>query len=155
MTAQPTGMPRYPGGGAQTPPPGPPGAPKKALPLGMPPIEESAEKIEGSSSRIMKWARKSGWIFLTLFCFVLFTFAKLPEERISDYIQGTISAALASRGITFNAKKAHLGLLFGITYNMKDVTLTLPGGGANPAQHIDEIEVSPAVLPLLLGKLGG
>ena len=138
--AEPTGMPRYPGsGGAASVPPGPL-------------AEEPTDSIVLPRTRFQAWFRNSSWIFLGVFCFIFFTVSKLPRDRISDVIQGNISSFLASRGITFSAKKADLSLLFGVVYDLKGVTLNFPA--PQPPAQIDEIEISPSILPLLIGEIG-
>lgn len=104
-------------------------------------------------SRAQKTLRALGWTGLGVFLLVLFTLMKLPEIRLKNYIQGTLSNSLASQGMSFSAKSASLSILFGVSYTMKDVTIT-PRPPELPIK-IDELELSPAFLPLLTGKLGG
>jgi type II secretion system protein N len=105
---------------------------------------------ESRGTRILK---NLGWAGFGLFLLILFTILKLPDERIKAYVQGAIAAALAPKGITFNADKGYISLGYGFSYVMKDVTLNFP-----PPQlpaHIDKISVSPSILPLLFGYQGG
>jgi type II secretion system protein N len=95
--------------------------------------------------------RNAGWIFFTFFCLIFFTLTKLPDDRIKGFIQGNISSALAGRGISLTANESKISFLFGPSYVMRDVTLNFPPPEA-PA-HIDKIEISPSIFPLLLGKL--
>ena len=109
--------------------------------------------IEVPSSKFQKGMRRAGWAALFTFALLLFTLMKLPETRIKNYVQGNISAALAPRGITLNAAQSSLSVGFGISYSMKDVTLSF----ATPQApiHIDRIEVSPSILSMIIGKMGG
>jgi type II secretion system protein N len=112
----------------------------------------STETIE-PPSRFKKTLKIMGWSFLTIFFTLLFTLLKLPEERLKNYIQGNIAAALSSQGIGFTAASGHLSIFFGASYVMKDITLTFPP----PAEpmRIAEATVSPSLLPLLVGQIGG
>jgi type II secretion system protein N len=103
-------------------------------------------------SRISKGMKITALTFFTLFCLVFFTLIKMPDDRLKAYINGTISAELAPRGITFNAGESHLSYWFGTTYTLKDVTLTLPP--PTPPAHIDKVEISPSLFGLLLGRTG-
>lgn len=93
----------------------------------------------------------TGWVFFFLFCLALFTLFGLPQTRIKSFIQGSINNALAQQGITLSAAEASLSFLFGISYTMKDVTLAFPP--PKPPARLDRVEVSPSILPLLIGKL--
>lgn len=104
-------------------------------------------------SRMRKIMRGAAWTSFAIGCLIFFTVFKLPEDRLKNYINGTISAALAPRGITFTAAKSDVSIGLGISYEMKDVTINLPPPEA--PLHVDEIEVAPSFLPLLLGRVGG
>lgn len=104
-------------------------------------------------SRAQKLLRGLGWTLFGLFCLILFTVLKLPEIRIKNYLQGMISSTLATQGMTFSAAETDLSMGFGISYEMKDVTLNPPP--PQPSVKIEQIKVSPALLSLLLGKAGG
>ena len=121
--------------------------------LNAPSTEESLIESPPPQTRGQKILRRTLWTFFTLFCFLLFTLMKLPEDRIKNYIDGSLNLILKPRGISISSSDSHLSYLFGISYVMKDVTLVIPPP-AVPI-HIEKIEVSPSILPLLLGKLGG
>lgn len=91
-----------------------------------------------------------GWISFTLFCLSVFTLLKFPTRKIQGMIDAQISSTLSSQGISFSATESHLSLLFGITYTLKEVTITPPPPA--PITKIDRIEISPSLLPLLLAK---
>ncbi len=103
-------------------------------------------------SRAKQFLKKLAWVGLGMFCLILFTILKLPEDRIRNYVQGMISSQLSAQGITLNASQSSLSIGFGVSYTMKDITLSFP-----PPQdpiHIDQVSVSPSILSLLTGKVG-
>lgn len=106
-----------------------------------------------AASRMKKIFRGAGWFIFGLACLVVFTLIKIPEARLKNFVHGSISAALAPQGITFSAGESHVSIGFGIYYEMKDVTLHLPE--PHPVVHIDEVEFTPSLLPMILGKMGG
>jgi type II secretion system protein N len=93
------------------------------------------------------------WIFYGIFCLLLFTFWKLPEDRIKGLIDSNLSALLSEKGIKYTSKDSHLSLFTGIKYTLKDVTLTFPPPA--PPAHLDQIQITPALFSMLFGKLGG
>ncbi|MCM2278705.1 MAG: type II secretion system protein GspN [Oligoflexia bacterium] len=93
------------------------------------------------------------WGVFAFVCLLSFTLLKLPEERIRNLVQGGISSALADRGIGFSANEGRISIGLGISYVMKGVTLTPPPPG-EPAK-IEKAVISPSILPLFLGRLGG
>ena len=116
-------------------------------------VPETTGVVEIPASKAKRIIRAVSWTFLGLLFLTVFTLMKLPEERLKNYIQGSVSAALAPRGITLSAGNTHLSFGIGITYVMNDVTLSFPPPDASA--HIDKIEVSPSLLPLLIGRIGG
>jgi type II secretion system protein N len=106
----------------------------------------------GPPSRLRQLWNNSAWVLFALFCLTIFTLFKLPEERLSAYIQDSMSYALAPQGISMTAAKTSLSMIFGPAYKMKDVTLVLPP--PSPPAHIDEVRIYPSVLPLLIGRYG-
>jgi type II secretion system protein N len=108
--------------------------------------------IAPPETRLKRTLRITGWVSLFTTCLILFTILKLPEVRLKNFVQGNLAAMLATRGITFTAAKSSVSIGFGVSYSMKDVTLNLP-----PPElpvKIDEIEVAPRLLPMLLGRTG-
>jgi len=112
-----------------------------------------SNELENTEAAGRKWAQILGWVALTLFCLVLFTILKLPDDRLKSYINGNISAVLAQKDITFTAGETHLSMLFGLTYTLKDVTLSPPP--PSPPIRVEKIKISPALLPLLFRRVGG
>lgn len=102
---------------------------------------------------LIRILRLIGWLLLGLICLSLFTLIKLPQARVKSLIEGSISAALAPKGISFTAEKAGVSLGFGLYYKMENVVVTFPPPA--PQAKIEKIEVSPSILPLLLGRKGG
>lgn len=118
-------------------------------------IETSSthEEPEAPIKKGKKWLRALGWAFLAVFFFILFTLLKLPEDRIRNFIEGNISATLASQNIGFSAEEGHLSIFFGVSYVMKGVTLTFP----DPIKpvRINQITAAPSLLAMLAGRFGG
>lgn len=108
---------------------------------------------QAPASRARRIARTAGWGLFALFLLLFFTFLKLPEDRLKNFIEGNLNAALSPKGISFSAGKGYLSLGLGISYVMKDVTLTLPP--PSPPAHLDKVSVSPSIFPMLLGRMGG
>lgn len=118
--------------------------------------ETALTTTDGSTTLLTRGrraARAAGWGALFLALLVSFTLAKLPDEKIDGYVQGTVADALAVQGIGFAADRGTLSLLFGVKYRFEGVTLT-PRPPADPVR-LDAIEVSPALLQMLAGRLGG
>ncbi|MCM2324116.1 MAG: type II secretion system protein GspN [Oligoflexia bacterium] len=104
-------------------------------------------------SRLRRLLKTAGWTLFALFCLVSFTILKLPEDRIRNFVHGTISNVLADYGIGFSASEGHISIGLGLSYVMKDVKLT-PPPPAMPAR-LKSVTFSPSFLPLLTGRLGG
>jgi type II secretion system protein N len=104
-------------------------------------------------SKLKRGLRTAGWIVFGLFCLIVFTLLKLPGDRIQAYVQGMISAQLAPRGIGFTAEKGYISIGWGVSYVMKDITLTPPP--PYPPAKLDKVAVTPSILPMILGYQGG
>lgn len=151
LSQNPSQTPQYPGYTGALPPAFSQGVGQSELPS---PIEtsEPTTAIETPPSRFRKIMSLSAWTAAGLASLIVFTFLKLPEDRVKSLIQGNISAALASKGVTLTADQTSVGILFGPSYVMKDVTLSFPPPTASA--HIDKIEIAPSFAALLTGKLG-
>ena len=108
--------------------------------------------VDEDISPLTRTLRILGWTILFILCLVAFTLKKLPEERIKNYVQGTITSLLSEKGISFEAERGYLSFGWGISYIMKGIKLTVPNV-ETPAK-IDEISVTPSILPLLIGQKG-
>ncbi|MFZ9596514.1 MAG: hypothetical protein ACO3A2_10605 [Bdellovibrionia bacterium] len=99
-------------------------------------VESSAEAHEPQTpaSRSQQLLRRLGWSAFGLFCLICFTLLKLPEDRVKNWVEGTISAQLAEKRVRFTAKEGHLSLFFGLSYTMKEVDLFFPP--PLPAAHL-------------------
>ncbi|MDR3607246.1 MAG: type II secretion system protein GspN [Oligoflexia bacterium] len=113
------------------------------------PAETSSEET-GKISKIIK---NSAWVGFGIICLILFTLLKLPEDKIRGYIQGSINQALANQGISLSAAESSVSIGLGIGYTMKQVVINFPPP-KDPVK-VDQITVSPSILSLLTGKLGG
>lgn len=114
---------------------------------------QPSETPEGSAPSSKKALQFFGWGLFALISLLFFTILKLPEERIKGYIDQTLSTLLAPRGMTLQSEDSQLSLIFGPEYIMKKVTLT----SSPPTQSVklDELTLSPALLPIFIGKWGG
>lgn len=108
---------------------------------------------EHGFSKAQKILRSLGWVGFFVLCILIFTIIKIPEIRLKNYIQGSLSSLLSKRGITLSAAKTKVSFLFGISYTMEEVTINLPPPDA-PVK-VDRIQVSPSLIPLILGKASG
>ncbi len=108
---------------------------------------------QNAPSRLKRILKMFAWTFLVIFLLLLFTLLKLPQDKVRGFIQGSISSALSSRGITLTADESDLSLGWGISYKMKGVTLAPPPPA--PPSKIDEIRISPSIFSLLVAKPGG
>ncbi|OFZ53484.1 MAG: type II secretion system protein GspN [Bdellovibrionales bacterium RIFOXYC1_FULL_54_43] len=113
----------------------------------------STHLVVAPPSRLTKSIRTATWIVSSLALLIFFTVMKLPEDRFHNYIQNQITSVLAEKGITYTAAESKIGIGFGISYSLKDVTLRLPP--PSPELHIDRIEASPSLLQLFFRKLAG
>jgi type II secretion system protein N len=155
LSQNPSQMPQYPGSGytgASPPSFSGEGGASPELPAPLVDANEPAGIIEIPPSKFRKFTSIAAWTTTGLVSLIIFTFLKLPEDRVKGLIQGNIAAALANKGVTLTADQTSMGILMGPSYIMKDVTLNLPPPAA-PA-HIDKIEIAPSFSALLTGKLG-
>lgn len=106
-----------------------------------------------SQTRPQRTLKRIGWLAFGFAWLVFFTLVKLPDTRVRNFIQGTMDAQLAPYGITVTSKEGSFSAVFGISYTMKDVTISFPP--PQEAVHLDELEVAPSLLTLLTGKIGG
>jgi type II secretion system protein N len=116
-------------------------------------VDSDHDSTPSRKPRAQKILQALGWTGFFVAFLLLFTLIKLPEIRLKNYIQGTLSSMLSSKGITLTAAKSELSFLFGITYVMKDVTINLPP--PDVPVKVDRLEFSPSLLPMLLGKVAG
>lgn len=94
-----------------------------------------------------------GWVGAALFFLLFFTWMKLPDDKIKNYISGRLNAELASEGISFTAAESELSFLLGTSYVLKNVTLNF--APPTPSVKLERLEFSPSILSFLIGKMGG
>lgn len=102
-----------------------------------------------------KWKRNlkiSLWSLLAFVLLVFFTALKIPEDRIKNYLYGSLSSALAPYGYSLSIESSSLSFWFGMTYTINGVRI-MPPPPASPIA-LDSIEVSPKLLSLLFFKTG-
>ena len=114
---------------------------------------DMAELLEDNTppSRLKKVLRGLGWVGLTLGLLVLFTWIKLPDDKIKNYIAGRINSELSFKGISLTAAESEISLLMGLTYTMKNVVISFPQ--PTPSVKFDRLEVSPSLFGFLLKKI--
>ncbi|MBI3535748.1 MAG: type II secretion system protein GspN [Deltaproteobacteria bacterium] len=101
-----------------------------------------------------KILRVSLWTLLTILLLIFFTYWKLPETRLKNFIYGNISSALNAQGITLSALQTTLSIgVLGLDYEMKDVSINFPS--LDHVVQVDHISISPSLMPFLWGNLGG
>ncbi|MBI2711853.1 MAG: type II secretion system protein GspN [Bdellovibrio sp.] len=122
----------------------------EALPT--PDETESSEPIP-PPTRLRKIGRFAGWALTTLFLLVMFTWIKLPDDKIKNDILGTITSELAHSGISVSTTETDLSLLFGLSFTLKNALITLPQ--PNPAVRIERLEISPSLIGALFRKMAG
>lgn len=103
--------------------------------------------------RVTQALRLMGWISFAVTTIVFFTVAKLPEDRIKNFINGSISNVLSAQGIGFSTTTSKLSLLLGPTYTMSDVNLSFPP--PQPLVSFSEVAISPSLMSALLLRAGG
>lgn len=112
--------------------------------------EVSGDEPQPRAKRIIKGI---AWFWFAFFCLLLFTVLKAPEDRLKNYALGHVNQMLAPQGITVAADRGSLSVGWGISYILKDVTLTFPGDA--PPAKIDKIAISPALTPMIMKRFGG
>ncbi len=121
--------------------------------------QENPEAIEAGMPEI-GWSqklRRFGWVLFTLFWLIFFMILKLPEERINLYflnlIQKTMSqSSLFQRGF-FTIAEGKGSFIGGLSYRLKNILFRTTE--TSPIVKIQEIIISPFLLPLLVGRIGG
>ncbi|MGE0614558.1 MAG: type II secretion system protein GspN [Bacteriovoracia bacterium] len=112
--------------------------------------QSSETELTGFLPKLRKYLRYARWGAFALGCLLFFIIMKMPVFKVKNFIEGTIAASLNPYGITYSAKSSSLSFLFGIRYTLKGVTLR----SANLDREIviDKVQVSPNLLPLLIGR---
>lgn len=115
--------------------------------------QEQVEALKPVSLPLPKAQQRlkiAGWSALTLFLLIFFTFIKLPKDNIKAYVDSLVAAGLAEQGITLSSKESTLSFFLGVHYHLKGITLTPPA--PSPRITLEDLEISPRILPLILGK---
>lgn len=113
-----------------------------------------AENTSTEMTAMHQMRRPSRAVPLTiLFVFLLlvFTLLKLPQARITSFIQGYVQSALDPMGIYLSDRGREISILKGFVYRLDHPTLELSDG---TRIEMDEMVVSPSLLTLLKGKVG-
>jgi type II secretion system protein N len=112
----------------------------------------SPDAAPSPDSKKKKILRVLLWFLVGFFFLVLFTFIKLPNDRIQNWLDGNLAILLADNGVSYSAEKKSLSFFPSTRYHLEEVTLRLPN---RRTSHLDELSVSPSILPLILGRYGG
>ncbi|MEK6706573.1 MAG: type II secretion system protein GspN [Bdellovibrionota bacterium] len=114
---------------------------------------ETPGENSGGSFWSKKPIRTALWILTATALLIMFTVVKLPEDRIKNYVNGTLSYFLAENGMSFSASESWVSIGLGISYVMKNVTLNLPPP-EQPVQ-IEHVTFSPSLIPMIFKNYGG
>lgn len=98
-----------------------------------------------------KGVRIALWVTAGFFLLLFFTFLKFPDDRLKPLIQNQIDTALAPLGIRLAAERSSLGIFFGLSYTLENVTLSSPNL-AKPVT-VDRIRIAPALIGSLMGQV--
>lgn len=104
-----------------------------------------------SESRWSPATQRFCWIAFVAVSFIFFTIIKFPEDKIKAYIQGVLTSQLSPLGFSIQATKSSLSFWLGVSYRLKDVTVTY----LNSSLQVEEISLSPSLFSFVFGKLGG
>ena len=110
--------------------------------------EETATASLSSGKSPMKIAGIAGLFVLLV---LILTVLKLPEARITGFIQGMVQSGLDPYGIYLTDRGRELSLLPAVRYSLDHPVLELPD---QTRIEFDELVVEPRLSSLLTGKAG-
>jgi type II secretion system protein N len=90
-------------------------------------------------------------VFLT--ALLLFSLIKLPDTKLKGHLNHFIFQTADRMGYLLSATNSDFRFGLGISYSLKDVTLSMKGSPG--VLRLDSVQVSPSFLSLLTGKIGG
>lgn len=110
------------------------------------------ETTEESSlaGNVLRWIG-FGLFFLT--ALICFTLVKVPQSKIHGWILGTLNQQMNPMGMTISADEGKIALGMGLHYEMSGVRITKIMN--QKSLRFSRLQVAPAFLSLLQGKLGG
>ncbi len=111
-------------------------------------ISVSATQPASSSRSPLKIV---GMVVLFLTCVAFLTLLKLPEARITGFIQGMVQSGLDPYGIYLTDRGRELSLIPAPLYRLEHPVLELPD---QTRVEFDELRVHPKLAGLLTGKAG-
>jgi type II secretion system protein N len=109
-------------------------------------------------SRGIRIAKKIAWVLAFIGFLAMFTFSKLPDDRLGVLILGKASDALSSGGhrIELTAERTKISLLLLGRIRFEGLTVRVASGTGSPTSiRWEEARLSPSLLDLLLARLGG
>jgi type II secretion system protein N len=110
--------------------------------------------MDNQPSRAVRGLKVAGWSVIFLFFLAIFTLTRLSDDpRIRGYVSGMIASILAPQGIGFSSEESSISVGFGISYDMKQVTLSFPSQ-SEPVK-IERVVFSPSLIAMIFGKIGG
>lgn len=98
---------------------------------------------------ILRWIGFSVFFLSALICFTL---VKVPQAKIHGWILGTLNQQMNPMGMSISADEGKIALGLGLRYEMSGVRITKVM--SQKSLRFSRLEVAPAFLPLLQGKLG-
>jgi len=93
------------------------------------------------------------WIFIFFLLLIFFIILNFPEHKIRAYFESTLMQNLSAQGILLQKRESKLSFLWGVSYQMKDVQITLPR--ATQPLSMDALTLKISYFPLLFKKLSG
>ena len=109
------------------------------------------ESLSSPSASAKSPAKIAGLAFFFILLVLFLTMLKLPEARITGFIQGMVQSALDPYGIYLTDRGRELSILSGIRYRLEHPVVELPD---QTRVEFDEMIVEPKLSSLLTGKLG-
>jgi type II secretion system protein N len=110
--------------------------------------------IDGSSSKIVRFLKGSGWTLTSVFFLLFFTLLKLPDDRIGPWLDSKIQDQLRSQGITYSSTRSRLKFGLGLSYVLEGATVDIRGMRSSQQYAFDKVTISPSLLALLTMKVG-
>jgi type II secretion system protein N len=116
-------------------------------------MSESTSTLEsGANARqAPKASRMIGMAALFIVLVILMTLTRLPEAKITSYIQGMVQTALDPYGVYLSDHGRELSIWKGMAYRLDHPVLELAD---QTRIEFDDLTVKPSILGLLSGKLG-
>ena len=115
--------------------------------------ETSHESASEDSSSIRRSGGKMAALSIGFVALILvLTLFKIPQNRMTELIQGSIQSALDPSGIYIRSRDRSLGFFPSIRYRLDHPTIEL---SEQTQIELDDLEISPSILKLFTGSIEG